>query len=226
MAAIEKDGRQLKYVPEDLKTAKNADDIPLWLAAVRQNSFALEFVSNDLKTPELCLEAVRKDGYATTLQYVDKNLQTSEILRSAIMGADGWRAGYVLSLAAETLKTPELCRLAAQKSGGALASIPDALRTAEICRLAVQDEGFYLKDVPEELRTPELCRLAVEKNGDAIIYVPNDLLTPELCLAAVQQSRLAIRKIPPYLRSAEVWHTARTVTGSGVYSNSKFNHEL
>ena len=52
------------------------------LAAVRQDGFALQHMSESLKAPEVCLEAVRQQGRA--LQYVPPNLKTTEICLEAV----------------------------------------------------------------------------------------------------------------------------------------------
>ena len=51
----------LAFVPEELKTTE------LCLEAVKHNVRALEHVPSKLKTRELCLEAVKKDNYAFAL---------------------------------------------------------------------------------------------------------------------------------------------------------------
>ena len=48
------------------------------LAAVKKNSYALQYVKN--QTPEMCLVAVKKNGW--TLQYVKQ--QTKEICLAAV----------------------------------------------------------------------------------------------------------------------------------------------
>jgi hypothetical protein len=54
--AVERDGRNLRYVPEDLRTME------LCHIAVEQNGNNLEYVSEDLRTMELCRIAVERDG--------------------------------------------------------------------------------------------------------------------------------------------------------------------
>jgi hypothetical protein len=53
LAAVQKNGIALKYVPEEFKTEA------LCLAAVQQNGSALEYVPEALKTEALCIEAMK-----------------------------------------------------------------------------------------------------------------------------------------------------------------------
>jgi hypothetical protein len=62
-----KDGFNLEFVPENLKT--------LCTIAVMQDGLALEFVPENLKT--LCTIAVMQDGLA--LEFVPENLKTQEL---------------------------------------------------------------------------------------------------------------------------------------------------
>jgi hypothetical protein len=58
--------------PEKLKTAE------MCLAVVRRNGRALEWVPKNLKTPEMCLEAVRQGEQA--FECVPENMKTAQIL--------------------------------------------------------------------------------------------------------------------------------------------------
>jgi hypothetical protein len=62
----------LEYVPEGVKTPE------LCLEAVKGNGGALEYVPEGLKTPELCFEAVKRALWA--LQFVPKNIY-KEVLK-------------------------------------------------------------------------------------------------------------------------------------------------
>jgi hypothetical protein len=189
-------------ISDDQKTPETC------LAAVRQDGHLLEFVPDALKTEAICLAAVEQN--CNSLEFVNEEQQTPAIIRAAIMKSKGFTACLVLKYTAERLKTAELCGLAVRRGGGALEYIPEALKTAENCFAAVEQSGFALKHVPEKLKTAKnaegisLCRIAVEKTGCAIIYVPEDLLTEELCLIAVQKDGMAIRSIPGKLKTAEV----------------------
>ena len=52
------------------------------LAAVNQYDYALQYVPNELRTPEICMAAVNQNGYA--LRYVPNELRTPEICMAAV----------------------------------------------------------------------------------------------------------------------------------------------
>jgi hypothetical protein len=53
-----------------------------WLSKVQQYGWALQWVPEALKTPELCLAACQQDGEA--LQWVPESLKTPELCLSFI----------------------------------------------------------------------------------------------------------------------------------------------
>ena len=55
-----------------------------WLATVQQDGWALDYVPDDLKTPDLCLTAVQQDGWA--LRFVPDDLKTPDLCRIADQG--------------------------------------------------------------------------------------------------------------------------------------------
>ena len=120
---------------------------------------------------DLCLEAVKQDGYA--LFYVKK--QTPEICLVAVK-----QNGHALDYVEE--QTPELCLEAVKRNGFALQYVKE--QTPEICLTAVQQNGDALQYVKEQ--TPEICLEAVKQDGHALEYVKEQ--TPEICLEASKQN--------------------------------------
>jgi hypothetical protein len=59
---------------------------------VEQNGLALEYVPDELRTPEVCDKAVGQDGLA--LKYVPDELMTREVCEKAV-GQDGRAIIYV-----------------------------------------------------------------------------------------------------------------------------------
>ncbi len=76
LAAVEKDSRALEFVPEELRTPE------IYLAAVTEFGYALELIPEEFRTPEICLAAVTNCGYA--LIFVPKELRTPEIYLAAV----------------------------------------------------------------------------------------------------------------------------------------------
>jgi hypothetical protein len=199
LAAVQKDGLLLKDVPEALKTPE------VCLAAVRrgyQGWQALEYVPESAKTPELCLYAVQRNGYA--LKFVPEALKTPELCLDAVQSNR-----YALKFVPEALKTPELCLAAVQQHGWALEHVPEALKTPELCLPAVgYGEGRAFKHIPELfLKNPDFCRVVVQQEGWDFTskFVT---WTSELCLVAVQQSCRALKYVPEKLKT---WDLCLTV---------------
>ena len=77
-----KDGMALEFVPENLKT------VELCLEAVKQDGWALRYVPwgqlnlNDPAMAEMCLAAVKEDG--SLLKYVPENFKTVELWLEAV----------------------------------------------------------------------------------------------------------------------------------------------
>ena len=136
-----------------------------WLAKVQVDGSMLLYVPEELKTLQLCFEAVRQDGSGSAFMYVpDKH------------------------------KTPELCFLAVRQSGFALKLVPEKYKTAELCLEAIrQGCGRALEFASEQFKTPELCLLAVKQDGTALEFVPEELQTEELCLQAVRENIKALK---------------------------------
>jgi tetratricopeptide (TPR) repeat protein len=134
------------YMPESLKTAE------ICLEAVKQNGFALEDVPEALKTAELCMEAVKKSGSA--LEYVPEALRTADMC----MEAAKIDLPHVFPYMPESLKTADMCMEAVKQDGSALEYVPEALRTEELCIIAAKNPGFFadlddvLKHVPKALK--------------------------------------------------------------------------
>ena len=141
LAAVRKDGKTLKDVPEKLKTTE------ICLEAVKQQSsyhaayhgsvspedFAFTFVPENLKTPEICLIALK--------QRADEYMHMS---------------------VPENAKTAEVCLEMVRRNGSRLKEVPEKLRTVELCLEAVkklspppsflEPNWDRFADVPEKLR--------------------------------------------------------------------------
>jgi uncharacterized membrane protein YecN with MAPEG domain len=189
----------------------------LFYWAVQQNRMALEYLSEDKRSPELCRIAVEQDGLA--LEFVPSDLKssrgeeerTSELCWIAIA-----QNGRALKFTSEDEKTQELCRIAVEQDGNALEYVPKQYITPELYQLAVEQDGMTLDIVPEEERTPELCQLAMEQNGWALQFVPEKHKTYELCLMAIQQDGEALEYVPHDLMVPELYYMAIRQNGKAL----------
>jgi hypothetical protein len=116
---------------------------------VKQNWFALQYVPEALKTPNLCKIALEQAFDEVRMDY------------------------RVLKDIPITLISAQVCKFAVEQNKGALCYVPEDLKTPELCKIAVKQDGDTLRHVPEDLKTPELCEIAVERDGGALLYVPN-----------------------------------------------------
>lgn len=211
---IEADLERVIKEPLDLKDVKNKTP-EICMAAVERNGYALEFVPEDKKTHELCLSAVNGFiGYA--LKYVPESMKTENICRIAVENV-----GDALEYVPEDKKTYELCLTAVRGNGPALQYVPESMKTEEIRRIAVENFGGALQYISEDQRTPEICNMAVANHGMALAYVPNDLKTPEICLAAIRQNANALPFIPQDMRTDEIFKIADKQVKSRVTDETK-----
>jgi len=104
-------------------------------------------------TKEMCLEAVKKNGYGNALRYVPIHL-----------------------------KTEEMCLEAVNENGRALQFVLNKFITKEMCLEAVKKNGFALQFVPTSLMTEEICFEAVKQNRIVSIYVPTSFISERIKL--------------------------------------------
>ena len=95
----------------------------------------LKFVPEDLKSPELCLIAVGKNGYQ--LAYVPEDMRTYELCEIAVKN-EGWALEFV----PEEFKTLELCKYA----------IEDCLKWNDNLLRKYEFENLFEKYVPVEVQ--------------------------------------------------------------------------
>jgi len=198
-----------EYVPDDLvelfgRTKLQVDDTPesFFSRAIKNGSHILKYVPKELKTHELCFEAIMSDenghGCGWTLEYVPENLKPAICLD--VVKKNGGALNYV----PEEFRTYELCLEAvaaeAYDSDYALNYVPNKHRTEELCLVAVKKAGWALEFVPEELKTYELCLEAVKNAGYSLKYVPEKHKTKESCLAAINNYGRAFEFVPENLK--------------------------
>lgn len=121
LAAVQSYGPSLDDIPKKIIERFNQEEITtLCIEAVKQNGRSLEFVKN--KTPEICIEAMKKDIYV--LRLVPVHIEK-------IIGDD---------------KINELCLDSIRKNHYNFSKIPN--KTFKICLEAVKICGACLYDIP------------------------------------------------------------------------------
>ena len=112
MDAVRKEGGNLAFVPEVLRTDE------MCFTAVRRNGYALQDVPEPLRTDEMCLTAVQRNGCA--LQFVPEDLRTESICLAAVK-----QNGHALQFVPDDMRTPELCTVAVREVPAAMLFVPE-----------------------------------------------------------------------------------------------------
>ena len=107
-------------------------------------------------TPEACLAAVQKNGWA--LQHVPKELVTPELCLAAVK-----KSATAIQFVPYELMTEELCLVAVKNHDWALYYMPEEFKTPEVFRIAEQTKDFFRSSLREE------CLLEVQEKRQKII---------------------------------------------------------
>ena len=116
-------------------------------------------------TKELCLEAVKQNGWA--LQYVPGNLRTEQLCLIAVK-----QNGFALQDVPKQLRTEQVCLEAVKQDGDALCFVPEHLRTEHICLEAVKQNKEVLQIVPKDMLIRGLEKLIETSNHANISSIP------------------------------------------------------
>jgi len=92
---------------------------------VKLNGTALSYVPVELRTAELCAEAVKRDGGA--IEYVSAELRTEEMYLEAF-----WQAKLPLASVPVAFRTQAMCLEAVRRDSRAIEAVPVRMRTAEV----------------------------------------------------------------------------------------------
>lgn len=135
------------HIPDALKTPS------ICLQAVRSNGCALRHVPPHLRTDDLCVEALRNNGAA--LDYVPAHMRTLESFRIAIASNPVGVPALIRDEPLSLEQTRELYLIGVSHNGRAveemLAICPDAV-DAEVARRAVAQNPCVLDLLPPALR--------------------------------------------------------------------------
>jgi hypothetical protein len=157
-----------------------------------KNGGSLANIKDELKTKELCLEAVKLRGHY--FNYVPEKLIDEDICLAALRTDD-----FTLEIMPKHLKTREFYLKAITVNPKAIYYVPKESRTYEMCLIAMKALGD-LSFVPVNLMTPELCQIAVMKHGSNLNKIPPKLITYELCLEAVKRDGYTLHSVPYEMR--------------------------
>jgi hypothetical protein len=149
LIAVRESGLNLQYIDPKQPYYSEICDV-----ALEQNGAALEFVADELQTPQMIKMVVSRNG--CDLRYVPRGKCTSEVIQH-VHPHD---------------MTVELCEMAVSSVGAAFEHVPDQFKTYKMCVVAVSWHWYMLKFVPEDLKTLDICNIAVKMSKDALQYTP------------------------------------------------------
>lgn len=189
LKAIQKNPNLIQYI-------KKPSEV-VCLETVKLQGGLLGFLSPRQRTPHVCLEAVRQNGYA--LQFVEH--QTEQICLEAVR-QKGWALAYVHH------PTPEICLEAIKNDGRAIEWVAHptiemsltAIKTypSWMSELTEMPESFYLEAVKRNpsvfpfIKNPTAKVLfeAVKQDGRLIQHISTSQLTRKICGEAIKQTFL------------------------------------
>ena len=134
------------------------------LKAVSKNGRNLKCVPEALRTPDVCAEAVRRRPKAMLWVPERVMLAHPEIATDAVRRDSGALPFVPLTrLASPAFCLSALDRRGREWTCFNLQNVPENARTPDVCAMAVRQEGWALKFVPERLKTPAVLAVAGEE---------------------------------------------------------------
>lgn len=228
MQAVTISGKDLSHVPEEHR------DEALYLAAIKSNYNAFQYVPEDLKAQQaFCEKSVKANP--RTLSYVDADMKTYDMCKNAVSCNGGLfknvpheMRDYALSLEAvvryranyallpDDLKMDEAICLATLDESGAYVHpskmndvvIPKERYDREFCLKALALPYFKLRKTPKEHWDAAFLEYAVECRPWNIRDIGNDQLTYELCLKAVSLNGNVLTYVPDKFKDTAMYETA------------------
>jgi hypothetical protein len=136
-----------------------------WLDKIRNREVRINKLSEHLKTPEICLEAVKL--YSPDIKYVPEELRTEEICNIAL----SFHLNF--EFIPKKFITYEMCLGFIKQGARILEHIPKELMTEELCSEAIKNSLFSLQFLPEEFQTNELCFNSIKRDVRCFKYIKN-----------------------------------------------------
>lgn len=207
LEAIKQDIDCFSFIPQEIRTAGFYDE------AVKINGWMLQYVPEDMKTPQMCLAA--KDaspdlGYEHLglVSYVPFSEVCKEYLKEAAGNVDVYE---VFTAIRKNVLNPDIVQLAVDLDAGCFKFVPDNLKTEKLCLKAIQETGAFgevFDYIPEHLRTKKIYKLAVETNETALKWVPEKKRRYEMCLSAVERDGYQLEFVPERMKTKQICQTA------------------
>ncbi|MDR2583666.1 MAG: hypothetical protein LBC75_09320 [Fibromonadaceae bacterium] len=155
-----------------VKPKKKIKTVAQALKVVKENRYALRYVPEELRTTEVCLEAIKVRCVFLELEYIPENAKTVE-LYIEIVKRHSWE--LVQEYIPEKFRTTELWLEVVKKDEWLLAEVPEKIRTAEFWFEAVKKTAWLLTKVPEKFKTIDMYIEAVKQEDWLFMLVPESL---------------------------------------------------
>jgi hypothetical protein len=175
----------------------NSDDFPIeWYnddiieTIINKRDVFLHMIPYTLRTYEICIKAVRDDGYA--LKYVPLYLKDYKMCKLAVLN-NGWAITYVPTT---TPNYKSICKFAVTNRPNSLNRIPIKFIDYNLCSIAVTYRPHTFFAVPNKFKDYKLCKKAVLGDGGNLQYVPMKLRDYNLCKIAVSNNFYSLEYIP------------------------------
>lgn len=199
-----------------------------WKKLIGVNGYFLKYVPEEIKTKDLCLEAVKK--FPHSIEHIPKKFITSEFYLEIAK-----ENGDILKRVPSEMISEQMCIEAVRNNEYSIKYVPEEFKTSDVYLELVKHKYTGLKDVPKEKRTWKICLYTIEKNNAinyedipseissdrnfweelinkkvacAIKYAPAYLVTPEICMEAVTRNPYNIKHIPKEKRTWEICYNA------------------
>lgn len=165
----------------------------LYWDMLKERPERFEEMAASYKSPDLCMEAVKLDGY--NLEFVPEGLKTKEMCREALTASPDLGYGDFVILAHVPFSDVCLEGIKHFENGLDMMDIATVLRPEvidkELAEYLVGKDGCCLSRIPLHLQTEELALKAVSVSGNEVfgyLTVREDLKTDKMYLAGMENS--------------------------------------
>ena len=186
---------------------------------VSYDSSLFEKILNTYKTPELCMMAVKDNGYL--IRFVPEKKFTYELCEIAENSNFNF-LGFIpkesidrkiciiainncpnaIGSVPKNLLDEEMCEIAVKKDPVAFCYVPNEFKTDKLCDLALESSTYVINCFPKHKQTNELYEKIVRKNGFDIIYIPSEFKTMRIYELAIEENPLSLMNIENNLDDA------------------------
>lgn len=211
-AVVDHNPYHLAYVPLYMR------DQEICTAAISKNGDTIKFLKKHLRTPELCMIAVKqlhcKNGIRceSALQHVPNNVANHSIYLAAVT-----HNGDALKYVPMRDRNTELCYAAVKQYGMAIEHVPYDFQTCAIAKLSLMTASDAEPTTYRDIRRRENVMATIQRCAGALFHINVKHRTLELCSMAIMHSIAAIMLVPERFQCLELCISAVTYNGLALY---------